>query len=453
MDPFLYVQEEYDNVERALDESLRYDYGPGETVDYYEECRFRLRCIGEELDRLRRGGSGAIAPIVAQLWDLANRLTLIERSHLGEFSWPFADTIRDIASSLLLEDEGLEGAVKPIIHMLAEGTSYQISTEHILGANKRRRLYTVAFPRQLKHHVLMHALFGHELGHATFYSSRSPGGLFASREPASRAIVRVLRREGPLRDVASATAWLKSDDAPPMVRERMARTTGTITESNLSHWVVELVCDLFGLAIFGPSFAAAHRTFLEPSCRSQFDFEIERMSHPAFVLRRSVLVDAMRVKGWLSPVATIAHPSVRTAEESLIAYVGESADGGWSSVFTQDQLGSAMEIIGGHFAETGTALAERPSEPSLVDLVGRIARHLPPTREEIDEDGVSTTHPVGLDEQLYAGWTYWLGREALDVRPLSFFKLNQLCDLALLQQQAIDLSSGRKELRGGRSRR
>ena len=142
MDAFLYVQEEYDNVARALTESLRYDYGPGQTVDYYNECRFRLASINDELDRLRRDGDGPTSVVVAQLWDLANRLTLIERSHLGEFSWPFADAIRHIATSLLSEDEGLEGKIRPIIHMIAEGTNYQILSEKILGLNKRRRLFT-----------------------------------------------------------------------------------------------------------------------------------------------------------------------------------------------------------------------------------------------------------------------------------------------------------------------
>jgi hypothetical protein len=278
LDAFLYVQEEYDNVDRVLQESLRYDYGPGQTVDYYDECSLRLACIKVELDRLRRGGNGPTSVVVAQLWDLANRLTLIQRSHLGEFSWPFADAIRETATALLSEDEGLEGKIDPIIHMIAEGTNYQILSENILGPNKRRRLFTVAFPRQLKHHVLMHALFGHELGHATFYSGGGGGA-------PSKKIISILRREGPLRDCAATMSWLTSAEAPTEVSERVRRTGTSLTESNLSHWLVELVCDLFGLMIFGPSFVAAHRTYLEPSCRSPFEIEIEKTSHPAYALR------------------------------------------------------------------------------------------------------------------------------------------------------------------------
>ena len=446
MDTLLYVQEEYENVARALTESLRYDYGPGQTVDYYNECGFRLARIKDELDRLHKGGAGSTSIVVAQLWDLANRLTLIERSHLGEFSWPFADAIRKIATTLLSEDEGLEGKIKPIIHMIAEGTSYQILSEKILGLNKRRRLFTVAFPRQLKHHVLMHALFGHELGHATFYSARPSAGFSGGGEALSKRIISILRKEGPLRDCAATMTWLRSAEAPSVVSERIKGARGSITETNLEHWLVELVCDLFGLVIFGPSFAAAHRTYLEPSCRSPFEIEIEKTSHPAYALRRNLLVGALKVLKWLTPVATVSHRSIRKAEKAFITYAGGGEFDRWASVFTDAQISDALDAIHDHFNVTGTRIARRPNEVTLVALVDRIARHQPPIREEINDAGVSTTFEVRVEEQLYAGWAYWLGREAFDGEKLSFFDLNQLCDMALLHQQAIDLIAGRREL-------
>ena len=403
--------------------------------------------IKDELDRLRKDGAGPTSAVVAQLWDLANRLTLIERSHLGEFSWPFADAIRKIASALLSEDEGLKGKIKPIIHMIAEGTNYQILSEKILGLNKRRRLFTVAFPRQLKHHVLMHALFGHELGHATFYSA--PSSASSSRdggEAPSKRIISILRREGPLRDCAAAMSWLKSAKAPPEVSERVGRAATPLTESNLAHWLVELVCDLFGLMIFGPSFAAAHRTYLEPSCRSPFEIEIEKTSHPAYALRRNFLIGALRRLGWLTPVATVSHRLIRKAEKAFISYVSGGDFGPWASVFTEPQISDAINVIRDHFDTTGTRIAKRPDEATLVALVKRISWHLPPIREEIDDAGVSTTFEIRLEEQLYAGWAYWIGRDVFKSEKLSFFQLNQLCDMALLHQQAIDLAAGRRAL-------
>lgn len=456
MDSFLYVQEEHDNVERALRESLRYDYGPGQTVEYYEECRFRLEGIGGDLQRLRESqgvepalrtvsNSVTIPGLIGQLWDLANRLTLIERSHLGEFSWPFADAIREIASRLLVEEEGLEGKIPPIIHMIAEGTSYQISSEQVLGVNKKRRLYTVAFPRQLKHHVLMHALFGHELGHATFYSNRQVAHLFAD-DPPSRKIMSILRSGGRLRDVATAEQWLRRDDAPETVKSKLAKPTGKLTEDHIKHWMVELVCDLFGLAIFGPAFAAAHRTYLEHSCKTEYEIEIGKASHPAYAIRRKVLVGALRVRGWLDPVTGPEDGPPHGAELRLINYVGEDRFPDWATVFTDEQIGEALNLIANHFESNGISVARRPDGKALSDLVGRISFHLPPIRERIDEGGVSTTEQVLLEEQLYAGWTYWLGRDLVDDKPLDFFQLNQLCDLGLLQQQAVDISSGRRGL-------
>lgn len=445
MDPFLYVQEEFENVSRALAESLRHDYGPDKTIDYYDECQLRLAGIEEELHSLRENQGGSTSSLVSQLWDLANRLTLIERSHLGEFSWPFADAIRNLAIPLLSEEEGLEGRIEPIIHMIAEGTNYQILSEHILGPNKKRRLFTVAFPRQLKHHVLMHALFGHELGHATFYSARSAGLYGDSGQNLSRKIVSVLRREGPLENCASVMQWLGATEAPEAVKAKIAGGQATIDEDNLKHWLVELVCDLFGLMIFGPPFAAAHRTYLEPSCRSPFEIEIQKTSHPAYAIRRNLLISALAVKGWTDPIATKEAGEVFEAEQSFLKYIANDPFDPWASVFTSAQLEEVLELIAQHFQATQTSEARRPDEKTLVALVRRIEANLPPIHEEIDADGRSSTYELKVEEQLYAGWTYWLGREKLG-DGLSFYQLNQLCDLALLQQQAIELSNGRRSL-------
>ena len=432
-------------MKRALDESLRYDYGPGQTVDYYEECCFRLEQIGADL-KLLKAGKASTSAIVAQLWDLASRLTLIERSHLGEFSWPFADAIRRIAAKLLSEDEDLKGPLDPIIHMIAEGTSYQILSENILNPSKRRRMFTVAFPRQLKHHVLMHALFGHELGHATFYSTRNSDDAQGDGQSASHGIVDALRREGPLRDGASAMEWLKAPDAPDPVRQRALRAKVPLTEENLEHWHVELLCDLFGLVIFGPAFSAAHRAYLEPSRKSPFDINIEKTSHPAYALRRSLPAQALRLLGWDGPVIAGGPRPLQRAEEEFLRYISDD-HGPWSRVFTDVQVEAALAQINARFAATGADRARRPEPATLEVLLRRIERHLPPVGEEIDRAGATRSFEVRPEEQLYAGWTYWLGKEHLaDREPLDFFQLNQLCDLALLQQQAIELIAGRRTL-------
>ena len=56
------------------------------------------------------------------------------------------------------------GTIEPIIHVIAEGEGYQIVYEDI-SSSVKSRFAIVAFPRSLKHHVLLHTIFGHELGH------------------------------------------------------------------------------------------------------------------------------------------------------------------------------------------------------------------------------------------------------------------------------------------------
>lgn len=440
MNPLLYVEEEYGNVERALKETLRYDYSPGKTVEFYNECKFRLHRIREELDALRSEPDAGTSRIVSQLWDLSNRLTFIERSHLGEFSWPFAQEIERIALRLLSEEEDLRSRIEPIIHMIAEGTSYQILSEEVLGENKRKRMYTVAFPRQLKHHVLMHALFGHELGHATFYSTTRPGGGSSIDK-----VVRALRQKSELRNAASVHQWMSRADAPERVRAKAAPGK-LISETNLEHWHVELVCDLFGLLIFGPSFAAAHRAYLEPSCRSVHEIEIERTSHPSYALRRTLLAQAQRLLSWDKPVTRRSGP-VRRAETALITYAAGDDFGDWPKVFHDDQVKEALQLIRDHFEATGSHVARPPDPVVLATLYDRIARHLPPIGERIEASGLPTSFGVRLEEQLYAAWAFWLSRNDPATREdLSFLQLNQLCDMAFLQQQAIDLAAGRRQL-------
>lgn len=445
MEPLQYVEEEFLNVERALRESLRFDYGPGQTGDYYAECEFRLKGIAGDLERLKTGAADVTtAFVVSQLWDLANRLALIERSHLGSFSWPFADAIRRKATSLLSHDEGLRGPVEPILHTIAEGTSYQISSEKVLGPNKRKRLITVAFPRQLKHHVLMHALFGHELGHATFFLSDT---VQCGVDPySSREIVRVLRREGRLKDCKSVMDWLGDEHAPPQVRKAVARAKSGITESYLQHWIVELICDLFGLMIFGPAFAAAHRAYLEPSSRSAHEVHIERLSHPSYALRRKIIVQALRILGWDQPVSTDHGSAIFEAETAFIQYLADCELEAWAEVFTDDQVRDALAMIRRAFKRSGTAVADRPEPAILTALVTRLARGLPPIVEQISPEGVVSHQAIAVEHQLYAGWTAWVGAGPLEGQSLTFSQINELCDMALLQQFAIDLSEGRRQL-------
>ncbi len=437
MNPFLYVQEEFANVKRALDDSLRHDYGPGQTEGYYNECLRRLEHIKPRLSRLEHEQDPVlqrekISSVLDELSDLANRLALIERSRLGEFSWPFSQVVRRIAKGVLADEPDLfDEAVSPIIHVIAEGTGYQIRTEQVLGPSGKRRLVTVAFPRQLKHHVLMHSIFGHEIGHAAFFST-------GSKPICKGKVVPGLRALGPLHTPNTVMDWLRDDDAPKHIRGRFPVGCNPIARQNLDHWILELICDLFGLMIFGPSFVAAHRALLEPAARDPYRVDVEPSTHPSFAVRRRMLVRAMHIRGWNVPQCSKEDGATFYGEKAFLEYACEDNFSRWCSVFTDEQIDQAMKDLEEVFDTHPQLLATVPDREGVLQLVGRLGSRIPPLRETIDEEGVATYEPMPADHCLYAGWAYWFGRDSIHaIEPLDFFDVNRLCDLALLQQEAI----------------
>ena len=166
MTPFEFLQEELGNVQRALNETLRYDYGPEQGREYYEECADRLAEIKTDVGAIDPADLQTVQTLFNELSQLCSWMLLIERSHLGEFSWPFAEALKAIATTLLSETNLKGEQVKPLIHVVAEGEGYQIVYEsQTATASSRKPFVVVAFQRSLKYHALFHCLFGHELGH------------------------------------------------------------------------------------------------------------------------------------------------------------------------------------------------------------------------------------------------------------------------------------------------
>ena len=436
MTPLLYVREEFENVSRTLKETLRYDYGPEKTLDYYKECTSRLDEIEKRLDKLV-DSDPEIPSVLEEVAAVASRISLVERSRLGEFSWPFAETIRQLASRLLAEKTLSGDIVEPIVHMIAEGTGYQIRNEYLTEAHVTRPLTVVAFPRQLKHHVLMHTIFGHELGHTAFYTPTA-AGICKNR------VVPAIRHGGHLRNTRTVTDWLRLPDAPQSVRERMAARSSDqlFSQNHLDHWLREIVCDLFGLLVFGPAFAAAHRALLEPAFKTDFEVDFENTTHPPYPVRRRILISALRILRWDSPATNAGDGDVHAAEIALFEYINEDGYDAWATVIDDEHLAKALDGLKAIFAGHQDLLSKSPSREVVIALVDRLRRRLPPILETLDGDGVSTTLPMAATHCLYSGWTYWFGRERLlpapGAKPLTFLQTNRLCDYALLQQQAID---------------
>lgn len=433
MTPLEYLRCELENVSNTLDETLRHDYGAPDAEAYYSECRDRLDAVRRRIGNFQDRDPG-IADQLAALANIANRVSLIERSHLGEFSWPFAETIRRIADKILAEKSLKGDLTPPIVHMIAEGTGYNIRNEKNPDATRKRSIAIVAFPRQLRHHVLMHCIFGHELGHAAFHSS--PAG-----EICKKRVLPALQGAGPLQDETTLEEWLRSPSAPDEVRQRVSQAgTVKVQRAQVELWSLELMCDLFGILIFGAAFVVAHRMLLEPATHSAYDLELKSPTHPPLAVRRRTLVAAMRLLGLDKPATVPEDGPAHQAELAMLNYAMEDTGDPWPTMFADVQLQAALDEMKRVFDPDPSILAMPPQRVTVTRLLGRLSKRLPPILEEIGTDGVARQDRMTTSDCLYAGWAYWFGRDMLSPGAApDFLRTNQLCDQALLQQRAIDL--------------
>lgn len=436
MDPFTFLQEECESVRSALKETLRHDYGPKRSLDYYRECEDRLAFIQEAIDREPGMGAEKIADNMRDLARIGIRVALIERSHLGEFSWPFTDIIREFAEKLFLEEELYGGG--PIVHVVSEGTGYQV-VDDPASRPGTRRILIVAFPRQLKHHVLIHAIFGHELGHPA-----------ARTDDSGRIAQTVLEacEVGALQSAKTARDWLTRNDAPAVVKAEQRRQ-GEYTPSNeeLKDWRTEIFCDLFGLHLFGPAFAVAHRAALEPASGWPSKIDLGSATHPPYAVRRRVIAAAMRLKRWHIPCTSEADGAVYIAENAMLSYAAEDGGDPWLTVLADGDLDKILLEIDKVFLPHAEIAYSPPDRLLTTQLIDRLILGRPPIADHLEESGKTTYEPVPIQHCLYAGWTAWFGREKLRLtkltkhprlKVLTFLEINRLCEQALLQQRAIN---------------
>ena len=417
MDPALFLREEYRSVERALFESLKREHISERRRDFFDECRLRLSGIWNIIEDL------PLTPqrtneLVRDLEHVAAAVSLIERAQLGEFSWPFAETIQDIAGPLLTEE--VEGETQqPIMHIVAHGGEYEVNVGG-RPAGARRRIVVIAFPRQLKHHVFYHAIFGHELGHAALKSKHV-------NEINIKEISPHLGR-GHLRSPEVMEAWIKSIGG---------QMPGRVGEDMRTNWLVETICDLFGLVLFGPSFVAAHRALLEPKHPEPNKIGTAGLTHPPFSVRRRTLMRAMRVLQLHRPVS--APGNNETAERRFLDYLFHDPFEPWTDLFSDGEIRAALDgIIKACTAKTDVQYRPLTADP-LARLLWKLSNSMPPLLDGLSIRGKPQLGYLSTGQILYAGWVYWFGRDCLEVeRPLEFYETNRLCDLALLQQRAID---------------
>ncbi|HEX4112326.1 MAG TPA: hypothetical protein VH020_07300 [Stellaceae bacterium] len=434
MTPLDLLKEQIENVKTALEETLDRDYGP-ETLAYYDECRSRI----DELRWLIPDAAAdpqILQTVLSQVSKLADWICLIERSHLGEFSWPFAAALKKIAENLLAEPVPDSDPLSPIIHIISEGEDYKIVFEEIaLSATSTRKLVVIAFPRSLKYIVLFHTLFGHELGHTAIRTN----GIGKDLQEKCLKII----ADGVLHDQDSATQWLRRNDAPVQMKNVLSDfqtakgVEYSLDSSFLSSWHTELVCDLIGLILFWPSFFAAHCVYLAPTHSTPHAFDERRPTHPPYAVRHKMLLRAMRHCEWHHSITAVADKEFNLAETRFLAEIMKDPYDPWADIFSDDQIGKAVTGIRAAFTQYKT----RPYEPlpsnSLIALINSLRNRVPPIISPIDQQGTPQPKIIDMSQILYAGWVYWEGRESFPENSITFLQTNRLCDHALLHQEAI----------------
>jgi hypothetical protein len=438
VNPLEFLNEEFENAKAVLRETLRHDYGPAQSEGYYEECDLRLKGIDADIRVIKPADNKQIFTYLGQLSYLNVFVSLIERSRLGEFSWPFAYDLRETAELLLTKDLITGELLPPIVHIVAEGEGYRIFYEsQVPMATSKRRFVVVQFPRSLKHHVLLHALFGHELGHNALFTTTT-GAVLQS------TALQALTAQGPLKDVATMNAWVTSQKAPQEVKDALAKYQTdnglpfSFTDAHRQSWLIELICDFFGFLLFGPAFMAAHRVYLECSNSSAYEINVDTPTHPPFALRHKMLVLLMDITQWSTPITAVGDQAFHRAETELLRFLLDDPYDAWASIFSKPALQPAVNAVKGIFAAHPDLGYVPIDAAALKTLITRLTNGLPPILADIDENGNPQLKKVRISQTLHAGWVYWTGRQHLTTNvDLDFLKTNKLCDRALLQERAI----------------
>lgn len=420
-----FLEEECKNVRRLLNETLRHEYGNLESREFYDESSFRLDLLSDEVRRATPTDTTKLDTLSEAISRLSALITRIERSHLGEFSWPFANALQRLAAATC-RGTGLDTAFKePLFFISADGglVSYRIHAEQrpidIIG----RRIFNIVFPRSLKHHVLLHPILGHEIGHAAWSVPSMQHDLLAK-------VLIPLFQGSPLAEVEAARGWLQATFGVQAQEQAVHKA--------LMSWAQEFLCDLFGLLLMGPSFVAAHLSLLlavDPSAQQFGD------SHPPSACRFWMVREAARALEWDRPTGA----STTKSDSALRAFWAGADEQAarlppWSAVFDQSQLTQAVTALSGILAPLETALYKCPERDLLGELLDMLYASIPPVGKSVDVDGNLSAKPIDFRTILYGGWLAWHDRSGLDPE-MDFFSLNRLCDHAILQQEAVAIFS------------
>jgi hypothetical protein len=424
-----YLLVECEDLSSTLKETLRYRYieDAVSAPAFVKECEARLKYVKARIEKIPSTNVAGLTTLASQISSLSRLVTNIERSHLEEFSWPFAFALETISKGVCSEDIAT-GTVESLLYFRSEGgiCSYKVFPDQIVPGISERKIFSVVFPRATKDSVLLHTVLGHEIGHAALRSkpvALSPikRQLFASS---------IIERPNDVYDWCVANIGVTSNDGYLLPK--------------VSNWASELFCDLFGLLMMGPAFIPAF-TALELTTLDIGGARTPQVpTHPPYQVRAIMLLRAARALGWLysdqdpkDELATLVAPLGQAFTDKVGVFENSVYD-----ILDNANISAAATALV-NFAKPYTGFAFQP--PTAVVLTGLLATlgaqvppacRFPPSRSADGEIG--KTEVVDFRTILLAGWLRWLKMLPINSGMEEHFRtLNTLCSYAILQQQGV----------------
>lgn len=437
LSPREFLLQECSNVEELLRDALRYEYGPGGSRDFFDECFARLNTIIQDSRTLTDQNTREIAFYAQQLSHLSQLIAQIERSHIGEFPWAFGECLKTAAEQLLTESSlARAGQIKkaghPLLFIMAEGglSAFEARKDTALPELCNRRVFTIVVPRSLKNHVLLHAVLGHEVCHSAIWTEKVRSYV--------NSATKALGVIEPLRSAKKLKTWAE-DHYPEL---------GTFPDSQVDKirqaWIRELKCDLFGLVFMGPAYLAAVRTMLGLSDPTGNHVDA---GHPPHVWRYQMLEYAYKALDWDKPLPASVSKPVRDGQQrfndALFTYNREAM--ATDEVVPKKEVGiSACELR--KLLDDHGGFDYHPPRAEVLETLIQDIKHLrPPIGQSVTDDDVTFAR-AEFRQVLHVGWLSYHADVSKDwhedQQKDRFTIINRLCEQAIIQERAIMLTRG-----------
>lgn len=422
LEPFEFLCRELRNIDDCLKEALRHDYGTDQSALFYVECSRRLRAL-KRLAKTANNDSGMIADVTVRASRLSALVSRIERSHQGEFSWSFAHDIRRLAKSVFKDSDDV-----PLFFFFSDGglDAYRIFAEQKLEEPISKRIFNIVFPRTLKHHVLLHPILGHEIGHAALEAFPTEEG----REELK--VINNLLFSGSILEIGTDDKALRSHLidhglAPKAKVENMAEPR---IQAIMKSWRTEFFCDLFGLLLMGPCYVGAHLTVhkaMDPTGRFTGN-------HPPPLSRHWMLRNAVKHLRWTNFGSRDA--AVKAYWANLLGLPDEP----WMHVVPAQNTIKALDRLA-QFRPLRACFLPLPTLKDVNELSSQIVEYIPPVGVQKFLEKHTPLREIDFRTILFAGWIAQqrVKRDAqlMKLSDDPFLDINRLCEQAILQQIAI----------------